>query len=116
MGAVVSAVEGELSKEGLGLSEHNRSLLAGAGVTHVLHCAASVRFNDPLPEAASTNVTGALRVAALAASWPSCRCGWRRAHFTGRIVPFRVARWRSCPAYLGPHPGCDSILLNRHFS
>ncbi|CAN0543644.1 unnamed protein product, partial [Ectocarpus sp. 12 AP-2014] len=58
--------------EGLGLSAESRALLAGAGVTHALHCAASVSFSDPLAEAAATNVTGALRVAALVASWPSC--------------------------------------------
>ncbi|CAM9189791.1 unnamed protein product, partial [Ectocarpus fasciculatus] len=71
-GAVVVAVEGELGEEGLGLSAESRALLAGAGVTHALHCAASVSFSDPLAEAAATNVTGALRVAALVASWPSC--------------------------------------------
>ena len=71
-GTVVTAVEGELGKEGLGLTAEARALLAGAGVTHALHCAASVSFSDPLAEAAATNVTGALRVAALVASWPSC--------------------------------------------
>eukprot|EP00752_Nemacystus_decipiens_P003513 g3241.t2 len=71
-GTVVTAVEGELGKEGLGLAAEARALLAGAGVTHALHCAASVSFSDPLAEAAATNVTGALRVAALVASWPSC--------------------------------------------
>ncbi|CAM9318219.1 unnamed protein product [Ectocarpus sp. 12 AP-2014] len=71
-GAVVIAVDGELGGEGLGLSAESRALLSGAGVTHALHCAASVSFSDPLAEAAATNVTGALRVAALVASWPSC--------------------------------------------
>lgn len=71
-GTVVTAVEGELGKEGLGLTAEALALLAGAGVTHALHCAASVSFSDPLAEAAATNVTGALRVAALVASWPSC--------------------------------------------
>lgn len=72
-GATVTVVEGELGKEGLGLSAESRALLAEAGVTHALHCAASVSFSDPVAEAAATNVTGALRVAALVASWPSCR-------------------------------------------
>lgn len=71
-GATVTVVEGELGKEGLGLTSSSRTLLAEAGVTHSLHCAASVSFSDPLAEAAATNVTGALRVAALVASWPSC--------------------------------------------
>ncbi|CAN0472523.1 unnamed protein product, partial [Hapterophycus canaliculatus] len=69
---LVTAVQGELGKEGLGLTAESRELLAKAGVTHALHCAASVSFSDPLEEAAATNVTGALRVAALVASWPSC--------------------------------------------
>lgn len=71
-GAVVIAVEGELGEEGLGLTAESRALLAEAGVTHALHCAASVSFSDPLAEAAAINITGALRVAALVASWPSC--------------------------------------------
>lgn len=71
-GAIVTAVEGELGKEGLGLTSEARALLAGAGITQALHCAASVTFSNPLAEAAATNVTGALRVAALVASWPSC--------------------------------------------
>lgn len=71
-GTLVTAVEGELGKEGLGLTAESRALLARAGVTHAMHCAASVSFSDPLEEAAATNVTGALRVAALVACWPSC--------------------------------------------
>lgn len=69
---LITAVEGELGKEGLGLSGKSQALLARVGVTHALHCAASVSFSDPLAEAAATNVTGALRVAALVACWPSC--------------------------------------------
>ena len=68
----MTAVEGELGVEGLGLSAESRALLSEAGVTHSLHCAASVSFSDPLADATATNVTGALRVAALVASWPSC--------------------------------------------
>lgn len=71
-GATVTVAEGELGEEGLGLSAESRLLLAGVGVTHALHCAASVSFSDPLAEATATNVTGALRVASLVASWPSC--------------------------------------------
>lgn len=72
-GAVVSVIEGDLAQEGLGLTAKSRSVLARAGVTRALHCAASVRFSDPLAEATATNITGALRVAALVASWPTCR-------------------------------------------
>lgn len=85
-GAVVIAVEGELGAEGLGLTAESRALLAEAGVTHALHCAASVSFSDPLAEAAATNVTGALRVAALVASWPSCGCELHYALFLRGIL------------------------------
>ena len=72
-GAFVTVVEGDLGKEALGLAGETRAILADAGVTHSLHCAASVSFSDPMAKAAAMNVTGALRVAALVASWPSCR-------------------------------------------
>lgn len=72
-GAFVTVVEGELGQEGLGLAPEARAMLAEAGVTHSLHCAASVSFSDPLAKAAATNITGTLRVAALVATWPSCR-------------------------------------------
>lgn len=72
-GVFVTVVEGELGQEGLGLAPEARAMLAEAGVTHSLHCAASVSFSDPLAKAAATNITGTLRVAALVASWPSCR-------------------------------------------
>lgn len=85
-GTIVSVVEGDLTQEGLGLTRADRELLGGAGITHALHCAASVKFNDPMPEAALTNVTGALRVAALVASWPSCRCG-ANPSVSGRVSP-----------------------------
>ncbi|CAM9557848.1 unnamed protein product, partial [Discosporangium mesarthrocarpum] len=72
-GAVVTAVEGDLGRDGLGLSPKALLMLKDAGVTHALHCAASVSFSEPLPTAATANATGALRVAALVASWATCR-------------------------------------------
>lgn len=86
-GATVTVVEGELGTEGLGLTAESRALLSAAGVTHSLHCAASVSFSDPLAEAAATNVTGALRVAALVASWPTCGYASFRAFVAGSPRP-----------------------------
>ena len=59
--AAVSVVEGDVALPGCGLSEEQgRSLLSG--VTVVVHCAASVKFDLPLDQAAATNIGGALRV------------------------------------------------------
>ncbi|HEY9854193.1 MAG TPA: SDR family oxidoreductase [Stenomitos sp.] len=54
-------VAGDLTAEGLALSDADRRLLQ-ANVRRVIHCAASVEFDSPLPEAAASNVTGALNV------------------------------------------------------
>ncbi|CAM9235311.1 unnamed protein product, partial [Phaeothamnion confervicola] len=69
----VTAIEGDLAEDGLGLGEAERARLCARGITHAIHCAASVNFALALPAAATANVAGTLRVAALAASWPRCR-------------------------------------------
>jgi thioester reductase-like protein len=56
----VSAVRGELTQPGLGLGERADEV---AERTHaVLHCAASISFDLPLPEARAINVDGTSRV------------------------------------------------------
>lgn len=55
----VEAIAGDLTRPGLGLSPAARERVA-AEVTHVIHCAASVEFNLPLPEATAVNTGGAL--------------------------------------------------------
>jgi thioester reductase-like protein len=56
----VSAVRGELTQPGLGLGERRDEV---AERTHaVLHCAASISFDLPLPEARAINVDGTARV------------------------------------------------------
>jgi thioester reductase-like protein len=50
----VSALAGDVTKPGLGLPD----LSALAGVTHVIHCAATVAFDEPLQEARRINVGG----------------------------------------------------------
>jgi len=54
-------VAGDLTAEGLALSESDRHLLQ-ASLRRIIHCAASVEFDSPLPEAAASNITGALNV------------------------------------------------------
>ena len=61
----VEAVPGDLLEEGLGLDAELEARLC-AELTHVIHIAASVRFNLPGDKAAAINVDGALRVQALA--------------------------------------------------
>jgi long-chain acyl-CoA synthetase len=64
------ALAGDLTAEDLGLTREERKLLR-ANVSSVLHCAASVDFDLPLPEAHAINVTGTARVLDLAADLPS---------------------------------------------
>jgi len=63
--ATVSAVACELSHKNAGIAPEARALLASLA-THVVHCAASIAFDAPLPEAANNNVTSALEVLAFA--------------------------------------------------
>jgi thioester reductase-like protein len=64
-------VPADLTRAGLGLDRRDRAELAGH-MSHVVHCAASVRFDDPLALARSVNVEGASRVLQLAAEAASC--------------------------------------------
>jgi 1-acyl-sn-glycerol-3-phosphate acyltransferase len=54
-------VAGDMLHDGLGLSAEDAGLLHD-DLTHIIHCAASVRFDLPLAEASSINISGALRV------------------------------------------------------
>jgi thioester reductase-like protein len=82
----VDALAGDLTKPGLGLSAGARERVA-CEVTHVIHCAASVEFNLPLPEASAVNTSGALEALAVARE---CR---RLASFVDVST-----------AYVTPHP------------
>ncbi|KAJ9089665.1 cyclin-dependent kinase inhibitor far1 [Entomophthora muscae] len=57
----VVAVEGDLSRDGLGLSEENTEKLASA-VETIVHCAASIEFCLPLKEAFGINTMGVVRL------------------------------------------------------
>jgi len=60
-----TAVAADLARPGLGLGPADREDLAQR-VTEVVHCAASVSFDQPLAQARAVNVDGARRIARLA--------------------------------------------------
>lgn len=59
------AVEGDLCKEGLGLSPKDRQMLV-KNVDIIISCAASVYFHDPIQEAINVNFYGPIRLMELA--------------------------------------------------
>ncbi|AHC82250.1 MULTISPECIES: SDR family oxidoreductase [Pseudomonas] len=64
--AYLNAVEGDISRDGLGLSEADRQCVTSAAV--VFHLAAQFTWGLTMEQARAVNVQGALRVARLAAS------------------------------------------------
>jgi alcohol-forming fatty acyl-CoA reductase len=80
-------VSGDIVEDGLGLDADAAARLA-AELTHVIHCAASVRFDLPVAEAAEINIGGALRVLEFA----------QRCTALQRLVDVSTA-------YVTPHPG-----------
>lgn len=58
-------VSGDITIDGLELSQEDESSLINS-VSIIFHCAANVKFNDPLEEAININATGTLRVLQLA--------------------------------------------------
>ena len=52
-------IGGDVEEPGLGVSEEDRARLAST-LTHVIHCAASVAFDDPYDVSFRANVTGTL--------------------------------------------------------
>lgn len=61
----VTALEGDVSLPGLGLTAEDRQTLVD-NVTVVLHGAATVRFNEPLRSATTINVLGTREILTLA--------------------------------------------------
>lgn len=57
----VEVVSGDLTKENFGLSDDSKNKLID-NVTHIINCAASVDFDLPIEQAASSNITSALNV------------------------------------------------------
>jgi len=69
---VCAAEAGDLQDDKCGMSDETIQMLSDAQLTHVVHCAADVNFNRPLPEAAGINISPALQLQALASEWPTC--------------------------------------------
>jgi fatty acyl-CoA reductase len=86
-------VAGDMLDEGLGVSESDAERLKKE-LTHIIHCAASVRFDLPIAEAASINITGALRVLGFAKE-----CGKLQ-----RLVDVSTA-------YVTPHPDNGPLVV-----
>jgi alcohol-forming fatty acyl-CoA reductase len=82
-------VAGDIAADGLGLDPGDAARLRSE-VTHVIHCAASVRFDLPLAEAARVNIAGALEVLAFAGQCARLQ----------RLVNVSTA-------YVTPHAGAD---------
>jgi alcohol-forming fatty acyl-CoA reductase len=80
-------VAGDITRPGLGLDAADAARLH-AEVTHIIHCAASVKFDLPLAEATRINITGALEVLSFAQGCTALR----------RLVDVSTA-------YVTPHPG-----------
>lgn len=86
-------VAGDMLDEGLGISQAEADRLRG-DLTHIIHCAASVKFDLPIAEAASINITGALRVLDFAKSCSGLK----------RLVDVSTA-------YVTPHPGPGTLRV-----
>ncbi len=86
-------VAGDITSDGLGLAAGDAARLRDE-VTHVIHCAASVRFDLPIAQAARINITGALDVLDFARGCPGLR----------RLVDVSTA-------YVTPHPG-DGVPIH----
>jgi len=68
----IVAVEGDVSKLGLGLSAKDRSLMRNVSI--IYHSAASVRFNDPLKDSVLLNTRGTREVMEFATTLKSIKC------------------------------------------
>ncbi len=59
----ITAVAGDVGRDGLGLDDEGRRLLAGCDI--VIHSAASVSFDSPLDSAVEVNLLGPTRIASV---------------------------------------------------
>lgn len=58
-------INGDITEDGLALNSQDKLMLINE-IEIVFHCAANVRFNDPLKDAVNINVSGTLRILELA--------------------------------------------------
>jgi fatty acyl-CoA reductase len=88
----ITVVQGDLSVNELGV-EKTISFNIQNKITHIINCAASVEFDLPLEEAASSNITSALNVLEFSRS-------------CSKLISFVNVS----TAYVSPHPG-DGVLI-----
>lgn len=80
-------IAGDMLHDDLGIGADDAALLHN-DLTHIIHCAASVRFDLPVAEAAEINISGALRILEFARGCSDLQ----------RLVDVSTA-------YVTPHPG-----------
>jgi len=100
----VNAVRGDVTRPSLGLSRSDRARLVRT-TTHLVHGAASVRFDLPLSQARRINVAGAVEAAAFASA----------AHHRGTLQRFEYI---STSFVAGRHPvpfGEDELDVGQRF-
>jgi thioester reductase-like protein len=69
----VSCVEGDIEKEGLGLSGEHREILLTSYISVVFHIAASVTLRDPLHVALKTNALPVIEMLRLCEELPEIK-------------------------------------------
>ena len=69
----VSCVEGDIEKEGLGLSNEHREILLTSHISVVFHIAASVRLRDSLDVAMKTNALPVIDMVRLCEELPEIK-------------------------------------------
>lgn len=108
----ITAMEGDITLDHLGLSEQNRATLASE-VNFIVHLAATVNFNERLDLAVQMNTLGGLRVLALA---KTCRQLEAMVHVSTCYVNYRrhgrgkVNEERLYPLEFDPEEMCKCVL------
>jgi len=87
--SICHPIAGNVVDGGLGISAEDLAEVRNE-LTHIIHCAASIKFDLPIAEAAAINIRGALAVLAFAQGCSNLR----------RFVDVSTA-------YVTPHPGDD---------
>jgi len=89
---LVSVVEGDISKSDFGLTPSAKMFLNEAQISHAIHCAASVKFNQSFEGAATTNISSALVMQRLAKT-----LGARFIYISTAFVHGNMTGSRDCP-------------------
>ncbi|GFG30240.1 hypothetical protein Cfor_11858, partial [Coptotermes formosanus] len=69
----VSYVEGDMEKEGLGLSKEDRQFLLSSHISVVFHIAASLALREPLAKCVKTNAMPVIELIGLCEEMPELK-------------------------------------------